>query len=112
MPKIYKIKVYLTEFVKGQSVSSVPVDDVSTFKDLHRFLLEQGMKVNINLGPFRNNLVEHFQMLWEQAYIDDIPEDKIGKYSFFPKDVKQRYPTCHGYSVEVLNPVPLPANDE
>ncbi len=111
MPKIYKCKVYLTEFVKGKPVRFVQVGDLFTFKEVHQFLTEKEMKVGINLGPFRNNLVEYFRMARELAFTDDIPEEELPKFSFFPQGVGN-YATCHGYSVELLNPASLPANDE
>lgn len=111
MPKIYKIKVYLTHFEKGQPVSSSPLDDVFTFKDVHQLLIEKGMKVRSVLGHFRNELVEYFEHAREMASIEETPDEEIPKFFFFPKGVK-RYAAKEGYAVEVLSPSTSPADDE
>jgi hypothetical protein len=113
MPKIYKIKVYYTEFEKGQPVSLVQLDEVFTFKDLHQFLIEKGMKVNLTIGPFRDNLVKYFEEVREWADDEDeaTPDEETHKYIFLPKGVK-RYGAKYGYAVEVLDPATSTANDE
>lgn len=113
MPKIYKIKVYYTEFEKGQPLALAPLDDAFTFKDLQQFLIDKGMKVRLTLGHFRTDLLERLEDFREGASLSGIPDEEleIPKFFYFPKDVKP-YEAKYGYAVEVLTPATSSTNDE